>query len=64
MKIYLQLQRELANTSIYLPEIGFGNWNFSGCVEPLRAAIEHGACFIDTAGEYGAEAIAGKTIER
>jgi len=45
------LLRELANTSICLPEIGFANWNYSGCVEPLRAAIGYGACLIDTAVE-------------
>jgi hypothetical protein len=47
--------RELVNTSICLPEIGFGNWNYSGCVEPLRAASEYGACLIDTAVECGTE---------
>jgi hypothetical protein len=45
------LLREQANTSICLPEIGFGHWNYSGFVEPLWAAIEYGACLIDTAGE-------------
>ena|ERR1700674_300968 len=34
--------RELANTRICLPEIRFGTWNYSGDVEPLRAAIEYG----------------------
>lgn len=57
------LLRELANTSICLPEIGFGTWNYSGGVEPLRAAIEHGAFLIDTVGEYGTEEIAGKAIQ-
>lgn len=55
--------RELANTSICLPEIGFANQNYSGCVEPLRAAIEYGACLIDTAGEYGTEEIVGRAIQ-
>ena len=32
------LLRELANSGIRLPEIGFGTWNYSGGVEPLRAA--------------------------
>jgi hypothetical protein len=34
--------RELANTRICLPKIRFGTWNYSGDVEPLRAAIEYG----------------------
>ncbi len=38
-------------------------WNYSGCVEPLRAAIEYGACLIDTAGAYGTEEIVGQAIE-
>ncbi len=56
------LLRELADTVFCLLEIGFGNWNYSGCVEPLRAAIEYGACLIDTAGEYGTEEIVGRAI--
>jgi diketogulonate reductase-like aldo/keto reductase len=59
----VEIVRELANTSICLPEIGLGNWNYSQCVEPLRAAIEYGACLIDTAGEYGTEEIVGQAIE-
>jgi diketogulonate reductase-like aldo/keto reductase len=55
--------RELANSDIRLPEIGFGTWNYSGGVEPLRAAIEYGACLIDTAEAYGTEEIVGKAIK-
>jgi len=36
------LLKELANTGIRVPEIGFGTWNYRGGVEPLRAAIEYG----------------------
>jgi len=57
------LLRELANTGICVPEIGFGTWNYSGGVEPLRAAIECGACLIDTAEAYGTEEIVGKAIK-
>jgi diketogulonate reductase-like aldo/keto reductase len=56
------LLRELAKTGIRLPEIGFGTWNYSGGVEPLRAAIEYGACLIDTAEAYGTEEIVGQAI--
>lgn len=57
------LLRVLANTSICLPEIEFANQNYSGCVEPLRAAIEYCACLIDTAGEYATEEIVGRAIQ-
>ncbi len=57
------LLRELANSGIRLPEIGFGTWNYSGGVEPLRAGIEHVPCLIDTAEAYGTEEIVGKAIK-
>jgi len=56
------LSRELTNKGIRLPEIGFGTWNYCGGVEPLRSAIESGACLIDTAEAYGTEEIVGKAI--
>jgi len=57
------LLRELANSGIRLPEIGFGTWNYRGGVEPLRAAIECGAGLIDTAESYGTEEIVGEAIK-
>ena len=55
--------KELANTGVRLPEIGFGTWNYSGGVEPLQAAIASGSCLIDTAEAYGTEEIVGKAIK-
>ena len=55
--------KELANTGVRLPEIGFGTWNYSGGVEPLQAAIAYGSCLIDTAEAYGTEEIVGKAIK-
>ena len=55
--------KELANTGVRLPEIGFGTWNYSGGVEPLQAAIACGSCLIDTAEAYGTEEIVGKAIK-
>ncbi len=55
--------RELGNSGIRLPEIGFGTWNYGGGVEPLRAAIEYGACLIDTAEANGTEEIVGQAIK-
>ncbi len=57
------LLRELANSGIRLPEIGFGTWNYRGDVQPLRAAIECGARLIDTAESYGTEEIVGEAIK-
>jgi diketogulonate reductase-like aldo/keto reductase len=57
------LLRELANSGIRLPEIGFGTWNYRGGVEPLRAAIECGARLIDTAESYGTEEMVGEAIK-
>src|SRR5260370_37245017 len=57
------LLRELGNSGIRLPEIGFGTWNYGGGVEPLRAAIEYGACLIDTAEAYGTEETVAKAIK-
>jgi len=54
--------RPLANSSVRLPEIGFGTWNYNGGVEPLRAAIARGACLIDTAEAYGTEPVVGEAI--
>ncbi len=57
------LLRELGNSGIRLPEIGFGTWNYGGGVEPLRTAIEYGACLIDTAEAYGTEETVAKAIK-
>jgi len=54
--------KPLGSTSVELPVIGFGSWNYSGGVGPLRAGIEHGARFIDTAETYGTEEIVGEAI--
>lgn len=55
--------KELGKTSVRLPEIGFGTWNYGGGVEPLRAAIECGASLIDTAESYGTEEIVAQAIK-
>jgi len=57
------LFRELGKTGIRLPEIGLGTWNYSGGIEPLRAAIECGVRLIDTAESYGTEEIVGEAIK-
>src|SRR5258708_34531113 len=57
------LLRELGNSGIRLPEIGFGTWNYRGGIQPLRAAIECWACLIDTAESHGTEEIVGEAIK-
>jgi diketogulonate reductase-like aldo/keto reductase len=47
---------------VQLPEIGFGTWQYAGGIEPLRRAIDLGACFIDTAESYGIENLVGEAI--
>jgi diketogulonate reductase-like aldo/keto reductase len=55
--------KELADTRIQLPEVGLGTWQYQGGVEPLRAGIDVGANFIDTAESYGTEEIVGTAIK-
>jgi diketogulonate reductase-like aldo/keto reductase len=52
----------LGDTTVRLPEIGLGTFNYSGGTEPLRAAISLGACLIDTAESYGTEEIVGEVV--
>ena len=54
--------KQLGNSSVQLPEIAFGTWKYGGGVAPLRAAIEQGASFIDTAETYGNEHVVGEAI--
>lgn len=54
--------KQLGNTGEQVPELALGTWQYHGDVEPLRAGIELGACFIDTAESYGTEPIVGKAI--
>ena len=56
------LLKQLGRTAVSVPEIGFGTWDYHGGVEPLRAAMEYGMCFIDTAEAYGTEEIVGRAI--
>jgi hypothetical protein len=54
--------RELSTTGIKLPVVGLGTWKYEGGIEPLRAGVALGACFIDTAEAYGTEEVVGKAI--
>jgi diketogulonate reductase-like aldo/keto reductase len=54
--------KSLGSTDVMVPEIGLGTWQYVGGAEPLRAGIDNGACFIDTAEIYGTEALVGEAI--
>ena len=54
--------KELGKTGVMLPEIALGTWQYRGGLEPLRAGIELGANFIDTAESYGTEEVVGQAI--
>jgi diketogulonate reductase-like aldo/keto reductase len=54
--------KQLADTQVSLPELALGTWGYTGGVEPLRAGIELGATFIDTAEDYGTEEVVGGAI--
>lgn len=58
----LNYTRELGQTGVNIPVIGFGTWRYSGGVTPLRTAIDKGAKFIDTAETYGSEEVVGEAI--
>src|SRR2546428_12888551 len=52
----------LADTTVRLPEIGLGTFNYKGGVEPVRIGIALGATLVDTAESYGTEEIVGEAI--
>ncbi|MDG6904296.1 MAG: aldo/keto reductase [Nitrososphaerota archaeon] len=53
----------LGNTSVRIPEIGQGTWNYKGGIEPLRLGVSLGATHVDTAEIYGTEGVVGKAID-
>ena len=55
-------RKQLAATGIQVPELAVGTWQYRGGVEPLRAGIELGASFIDTAESYGTEPVVAEAI--
>lgn len=54
--------KQLGNTGVQVPELALGTWQYRGGTEPLRAGIELGASFIDTAEAYGTELVVGRAI--
>lgn len=54
--------KQLGDTGIEVPELALGTWQYYGGMEPLRAGVEWGATFIDTAESYGTESVVGNAI--
>lgn len=54
--------KELGRTGVAVAEVGLGTWNYRGGPAPLRAGIEAGARFIDTAESYGTETVVGQAL--
>jgi len=54
--------RPLGRTGVMIPEIGVGTSNYSAGPAVIRRAIELGAALVDTAEDYGSEAIVGEAI--
>jgi diketogulonate reductase-like aldo/keto reductase len=49
-------------SDVLVPEIGFGTYTYRAGSGPIRAAIDHGATFIDTAEIYGTEPVVAEAI--
>ena len=54
--------KPLGQSGTLLPEVGLGTYAYQGGVEPLRAGIDAGAAFVDTAESYGTESVVGEAI--
>jgi diketogulonate reductase-like aldo/keto reductase len=63
MKDALTIQcKELGRTHLRIPELGLGTWGFHAGPDVLRAGLEAGVRFIDTAESYGTESVVGAAI--
>lgn len=54
--------KELGKSGARVPALALGTWQYQGGVQPLRAGIEMGAAFVDTAESYGTEEVVGQAI--
>lgn len=54
--------KPLGKTATEIPEIGLGTWDYRAGPEPLRAGLDAGALFIDTAESYGSESVVADAI--
>jgi len=56
-------RKQLAQTGVMLPEVGFGTYRYRGGVDLLRTVIERGGSLIDTAELYGNEEVVGMAMK-
>jgi diketogulonate reductase-like aldo/keto reductase len=54
--------KQLGNTGIQIPEVGYGTWKHQGDVATIRRALEMGAFLIDSAESYDTERYVGQAI--
>src|SRR5579872_5642497 len=54
--------KPFGSSQTQVPAIGFGTWRYGGGLDPLRAVIDRGYCFLDTAENYGTEELVGEAI--
>lgn len=54
--------KALGMSGIQVPAMALGTWQYQGGIEPLRAGIDLGVTFIDTAESYGTEEVVGQAI--
>ena len=56
-------QKPLGRTTVMLPEIGLGTWNYRGNADVIVRSRELGGFLIDTAESYGTEKDVGRAIK-
>ncbi len=54
--------KPLGQTGVMIPEIGLGTSGYYAGPGPLRAGLDAGALFVDTAESYGSESVVGEAI--
>ena len=57
-----QDHKPLGSAQSFIPAIGIGTWDYRAGPEVLRAGLDAGALFIDTAESYGSEEVVGQAI--
>jgi diketogulonate reductase-like aldo/keto reductase len=55
--------KALGSSDTKIPEIGLGTWDFHAGPDVLRAGLDAGALFIDTAESYGTEPVVAEAIK-
>jgi len=54
--------KPLGPTAVELPEIGLGTWDYRAGPDVLRAGLDAGALFVDTAESYGSEPVVADAL--